>query len=300
MICTVERNHNSIKKHSWTKENCSVELQKNGLNLVLVVKRPNFEFALSLEQNLKTFQTKDGGYSFRSIHCDSLIKFQPEKESLGDFMKQIQNHDISTLTEYPNKAKIIRNTANIAKLRYQVGVSTPKRKFLESSATPISYKMNSYPKVNSSLVSFKNNKTDESIYTNNPADQINLHVSARNYKRNNIGTSNLPAKSPLNELYTNNESSEGFRNIGQTCYMAAVLQLLVSSTLKNKIITATSLISNERNTELFMMFADIMQKNSKNERFELGELKALFGNKTEKFGTFEQEVMAFNRTHMNF
>jgi hypothetical protein len=319
MICTVERNHNSIKKHSWTKANCSIELQKNGTHLVLVVKRPGFEFALSLDQNLKAFQTKDGGYSFRSSHCDSLIKFRPENEALGDFMNQIQVHSLADLKEFPDKAKIIENTTISANSNCRMIDITPKKidsmpkRKIESAEVPrrrsqkhqyvipISYKSTSKkiqytPKIN---------KVDDSMMYSKPSQyQINLQNTLLNsiQSRPPSQPNSTPSspyvsprgpypKTPLKEIYLNDESPEGFRNIGQTCYMAAILQLIISSSLNNKIIAATPIISKENDTELFMMFADLMQKNSKKERFGLEGLKKLIGKKAKRFGKFEQEVM---------
>lgn len=276
VICTVEKTHNSKKRLSFRKENCSLELEfiNNELHMIIDNRKIN------INQKIKLYQIENG-FSFRSTNAEALFRFITETESLAGIYEQLQN--FSKIYQKPTVLETIRPTV-ILNPENHPAVSPYHRYTPYEAAKPV-------------LV------TQKSATPHRPATHVSMpnnHWSRQSpvFKSSNLtsmrrATTHTPT-GLLKENHNINmtkSTEKGFRNHGQTCYIAAVLQLILDSQMLKRTIPFKNQLKQIscRDTTLYA-FIKLYQLKIAGMELDIGPVKNKIASTHKLFNNNEQQV----------
>jgi hypothetical protein len=284
MICTVELNHHAFKKKSWIRPNSKVSLRKDASGLlVLLIENIDFEMAISLNQKIRLLKGKVG-FSLRSFHAECLLKFTPENESLSNLYKCLQDpsNDYMLYTGH-----ILRKES--IKCNEPINIITTKRK-TERTERVVDLKEN---------IPLK--KAKQEIFQIKRVEENNMYRTSK--QKNDTQRAILASiySIPNNTILQVHESPEGFRNMGQTCYISCVFQLIIHSNLRDPILKYRNVIKGYLGLDtIYEAVCDIIQRKIDGESVDISKIKYYLENITKRFLGNNQEVFYSSfRMHMN-
>lgn len=256
-------------KLGWSLLNCQCQImQDNGGDPVLKIfsNTTREEKVLSLSQKkLKVYGgTSLYSFVFLSRHLQAYIKFQPlatnpdfGNDSLEQQLKDLQNLNTKELPVYQGSKKIAKKEISedsnpFLQPLVKVQVSAPASAAKSSPSTPLEMpktyvtakirpvkKFNFVFPGNSPTATNKENVITSVYGSGRSAAAHYSLLSVGSQVRSVANGYNQKSRfKPYSLKETSSRDSEGFSNLGQTCYVAAILQLLFHSvTLRNRILS---------------------------------------------------------------
>jgi hypothetical protein len=289
------------KKKSWTQEACcSLEKSNRGPVLVLSFSNENGK-AYSLLNLKKVLLGKDQSINFRSRHANGTFKITGSSH-INSMLIKISKNETDGLPVYDFRygPEIFSDAL--------CNDSYAKEMLVKSKSTAVFNRNSSFsrtfrtldPKATTEVLKPVNvQQTNLPHIFTPPAVNLSQNVPPASTEERLPAVLAQTSESPVSKRPK--LQSHGFANLGQTCYIAAVLQMLSFSPLSTRLIASKRWLSGKDPESLAVSLADLFYEKSQGKNISLLKVKEKVAKLAGMFGEYNQEVSEFkNRMRMSF
>ena len=280
----LESIHNTDKKSNFTIQDIDLSLEKDEFTRIIHLVNNDLDFGIPISDKIKIYTTPTG-FSFRNMPSQSVLRITISGDDSTQLLKQIQQSHKDALLLFTGD---ILNGARAGKILLTSNKPVKKIKLSEpSTPKPTSRGIicTKAALVSDSITS----NTDRYLPTPNPITPL--------------------GQSLMNSMNRNSKevrqtSDQGFLNLGQTCYMSAVMQAFLNTRLFGRIMTAfkhiksLNLESNESLVLLKLLY-ELVENKRQGISLEIDKVRNYLLQVAPQFTPFVQQVNKLIRIPMN-
>ena len=262
----LESRHLSVKKHSFEIRDCSISLKSSASGIVLHVIGDGCNFKIPVSERIKLYTTNDG-FSFRNSTTKSILRvFEDDDKSL---FKALQNQSSAERFEgaLVGRGESVQNS---------LSSDNSRKRMLSKESKSI-------------IVQRKVLRRDLEEKVSRPMPKPKAITSTP--LRQNTANIDNNTRALIPSPWRQQPLNQGFKNLGHTCYISAVLQLLLHSKVSKRILAARDHLKSKGLGDLEFMDAmcDLIQRKLSGRELDISWIRNCLLKLAPQFEIFVQQ-----------
>ena len=278
---SLESVHLTDKKSNFEISDCDCSLEKMDDSVVMHIRTGEFDFGIPISEKIKLYYTLTG-FSFRNSASQALIRINSNGSDLSSLIKQLQEQSVLDLPPFLGP---LVGKGGILKLKTMNRSATKKRKTDDAEERvlkPIEHNRNVTASTQDT------NKQDIPKFppnTNTPVKQVNGSTKT-----------SLPSTVNSNPDKYRGSSSHGLRNLGHTCYMNAVIQMIFCTKLCYCVYKAYKYarsinIESSKELQFLKLLNELIDQRQRGEEMDIKRVRNYLLKAAPQFEPFVQQVL---------